>query len=97
MSHIIHDWDDERCLLLLRRCYEALPSGGPVIAMEMLLDEDKAGRMLGVFQWFGLLRGTDGDQRTGREIAALMAGVGFRDMEIRPVDSEHSIVIGWKK
>ena len=97
MSHIIHDWDDERCLSLLRRCYEALPAGGPVIAMEMLLDEDKAGRMLGVFQWFGLLRGTDGDQRTGREIAALMEKAGFREMETRPVDSEHSIVVGWKQ
>lgn len=97
MSHILHDWDDEHCLLLLRRCYEALPAGGPVIVMEFLLDEDKAGRLLAVFQWFGLLGGTLGDQRTGGEITALMAQVGFRDMEIRQVDTEHSIVVGWKK
>ena len=97
MSHVIHDWDDERCLLLLRRCYQALPAGGPVIAMEFLLNEDKSGSLLAVFQWFGLLSGTPGDQRTGREIMALMAQVGFRDMEIRQVDTEHSIVIGWKR
>ncbi len=97
MSHIIHDWDDERCLLLLRRCYEALPVGGPVLAMEFLLNEDKSGSLLAVFQWFGLLSGTPGDQRTGGEIMSLMAEVGFRGMEIRQVDTEHSIVIGWKR
>lgn len=97
MSHVIHDWDDERCLVLLRRCYEALPAGGPVIAMEFLLEKHKAGSLLAVFQWYGLLSGTPGDQRTGSEIAAPMEKVGFRDMEIRPVDSEHSIVIGWKR
>lgn len=97
MSHIIHDWDDDRCLLLLRRCYEALPSGGPVIVMEMLLNEDKNGSLLAVFQWFGLIGSTYGDQRTASEISALMKQVGFRDMETRPVDTEHSVVIGWKR
>jgi hypothetical protein len=97
MSHIIHDWDDEHCLLLLRRCYEALPSGCPVIAMEMLLNEDKTGPVLAVFQWFGLVGSTQGDQRTASEIAALMEKVGFQGMETRTVDTEHSIIIGWKK
>jgi SAM-dependent methyltransferase len=96
MSHIIHDWDDDHCRLLLRRCYEALPAGSPVMAMEFLLNEDKTGSVLAVFQWFGLLDGTYGDQRTAGEIAALMEEVGFRKMETRPVDGEHSIVIGWK-
>lgn len=97
MSHILHDWDDERCLLLLGRCYEALPAGGPVMAMEFLLDEDKSGSLLAVFQWIGLLPCTMGDQRTGAQIASLMEKAGFRDMETRPVDGEHSIVIGWKR
>ena len=97
MSHVLHDWDDERCLLLLQRCYQALPVGGPVIAMEFLLDEDKSGSLLAVFQWIGLLPSTTGDQRTGTEISALMARAGFRDMETRPVDTEHSIVVGWKR
>jgi hypothetical protein len=97
MSHVIHDWDDERCLLLLRRCCEALPAGSPVMAMEFLLNEDKTGSLLAVFQWFGLLDSTPGDQRTAGEIAALMEKAGFRGMEIRPVDTEHSIVIGWKR
>jgi len=97
MSHILHDWDDAHCLALLRRCHGALPAGSPVIAQEFLLNDDKTGPLLAVFQWFGLVPGTMGDQRTAREISALMHAAGFTDTESRPVDAEQSIVIGWKK
>lgn len=97
MSHVIHDWDDEHCLLLLRRCHAALPAGSPVIAMEFLLDENKTGSLLAITQWLGLLSCTQGDQRTAGEITALMEQAGLRDIESRPVDGEHSMVIGWKK
>jgi len=97
MSHTIHDWDDERCLVILRRCYGALPPNCPVIVQEFFLNEDKSGSLLAVFQWLWLVIGTDGDQRTADEIADLMAKSGFCDMETRPVDTEQSIIIGWKR
>ncbi len=97
MSHVVHDWDDARCLLLLRRCYAALPVDCPVIVQEFLLDEDHSGSYLAVFQWFGLLFGTPGDQRTGRQVAALLEQAGFRDIGCRPLDHEQSIVVGWKR
>jgi hypothetical protein len=97
MSHVIHDWDDERCLVILRRCYDALPSNCPVLVQEFLLNEDKSGSLLAVFQWLWLVVGTTGDQRTADEIALLMAQAGFGNMETRRVDAEQSIIIGWKK
>ncbi|MFA6110291.1 MAG: methyltransferase [Candidatus Latescibacterota bacterium] len=97
LSHVIHDWDDEHCRQLLARCYQALPAGCPVLAQEFLLNADKSGDVLGVYQWFGLLYGTMGDQRTAAEIQDLMAGVGFRELDCRPIDSDQSIVIGWKR
>lgn len=96
MSHILHDWDDAHCLKLLRRCHAALPSGCPVIVQEFLLNHDKTGPTLAVFQWFGMLRGTMGDQRTADETAALLRQAGFAGIETRPIDQEQSIVIGWK-
>lgn len=97
MSHVIHDWDDDTCRLLLGRCHEALPVGSPVIVQEFLLNEDKSGSLLAVFQWLGMVRSNPGDQRTAKEIAALMEQSGFQDMETRAIDTEQSIVIGWKK
>jgi hypothetical protein len=52
--------------------------------------------LLGVYQWFGLLYGTSGDQRTAGEIQALMQDAGFAGMECRPFDCDQSIVVGWK-
>ncbi len=97
MSHVIHDWDDDSCLRILGRCYEALPVGSPVIVQEFLLNEKKSSSLLAVFQWLGMVKGTPGDQRTAGEIAALMEQVGFQDMETRPIDIEQSIVVGWKR
>lgn len=97
MSHVLHDWDDERCIKILRRCYDALPQDRPVITQEYLLNEDKTGSFLAVFQWLLVVNMTPGDQRTSAEIAHLMSQAGFRDMEARPIDTEQSIVIGWKR
>jgi hypothetical protein len=97
MSHVIHDWDDARCLALLSNCHRALPQGSPVIAQEFLLNEARDGSLLAVFQAFGLMSGTAGVQRTAGEIAALLSGSGFADTETRAIDPEQSIVIGWKR
>jgi acetylserotonin N-methyltransferase len=97
MSHVIHDWEDERCVHLLRRCYETLPGGSPVLVQEFLLNDDKSGDIIGVFQWFGLMHGTTGNQRNAAEIQGLLRDAGFIDTESRPIDSDQSIVIGWKR
>lgn len=34
LSRVIHDWDDERALIILRNCYEALPKGGALMVIE---------------------------------------------------------------
>lgn len=96
MSHVIHGWGDHQCRHLLRRCHQALPAGSPVLVQEFLLNADKTSDLLGVYQWFGLLYGTSGDQRTAGEIQALMQDAGFAGMECRPIDCDQSIVVGWK-
>ncbi len=96
MSHIIHDWDDEHCLSLLRNARQGLPPGAPAIVQEFLLDEDKTGPLLAVFQWFGVFATTSGgDQRTGSEVSALMERAGLVRTEVRAVDHEQALVIGW--
>ncbi|MEU5880044.1 methyltransferase [Spirillospora sp. NPDC047279] len=35
----MHDWDEERDRLLLRKSFEALDSGGAVLICELLVDE----------------------------------------------------------
>lgn len=39
---ILHDWDDEHCLKVLKNCHTALPSdgSGKLIIVEMLVPEE---------------------------------------------------------
>lgn len=44
MQWLLHDWGDEDCLKILRRCKEAISSknkGGKVIIIEMIIDTQK--------------------------------------------------------
>ncbi|XVE90203.1 hypothetical protein DITRI_Ditri20bG0060100 [Diplodiscus trichospermus] len=39
MKWVLHDWDDDRCLKLLKNCYEAISESGKVILLESILPE----------------------------------------------------------
>jgi hypothetical protein len=40
LKHVLHNWDDERALQLLRRCREALPANGTLLVIETVLAPD---------------------------------------------------------
>src|SRR5262249_7804734 len=43
LSMILHDWDEAKNRALLRRSFEALPSGGTVVISELLVNDEKTG------------------------------------------------------
>src|SRR5260370_1723160 len=40
MGHSVHDWDLEEKKMLIRKAYEALPTGGPLIVYDSIIDDD---------------------------------------------------------
>jgi hypothetical protein len=40
-GHILHDWDLETKLMLLRKAYAALPEGGAVIVYDSIIDDER--------------------------------------------------------
>jgi 3-hydroxy-5-methyl-1-naphthoate 3-O-methyltransferase len=65
---IPHDWDDDRCDQLLRRCFDALPSGGRILLLEMVLDEDHSSPASVALMSLNMLVATSrGRERTDRE------------------------------
>lgn len=79
LGWILHDWDDERCEHLLRHCFEALPSGGEILLLEMTLDEDRSGPTLPSLMSLNMLVATQGRERTFSEFTALLGRAGFVD------------------
>lgn len=39
LKSVLHDWSDDHCLKLLKNCFDALPNGGKVILVELLVPE----------------------------------------------------------
>lgn len=78
MKSVIHDWDDERSIAILKNCAKAMRSpGGKVILLEMLIGPANEP---GIAQWIDIemLAIAAGRERTETEYAELLAKAGLR-------------------
>ncbi|GAB4824665.1 hypothetical protein Ancab_040312 [Ancistrocladus abbreviatus] len=39
LKWVLHNWDDDRCVKLLKNCYKALPDNGKIIVIDMIIPE----------------------------------------------------------
>jgi acetylserotonin O-methyltransferase len=81
MGRIVHDWSAEKIERLLRKIYECLPAGGALLLAEKLLNDDRAGPSLAVFQSLNMLICTEGKERTLAEYEVLLRAAGFARVE----------------
>lgn len=99
LSWILHDWNDANAHKILRHCFEALPSGGVLLESEMVMNDDYSGSSLWseVYSLFMLVCcESAGRERTESEHRALLADVGFRDVEIRRLRGPRDLVVARK-
>jgi len=91
LGRILHDWDEEKIQLLLRKIYAALPDGGALLIAEKLLHDDKQGPLPATLQSLNMLICTEGRERSLPEYRELLMSVGFSSVEGRrtgsPVDA----------
>jgi hypothetical protein len=76
-SMILHDWNEQRDRLLLRKSFEALPGGGLVIISELLVDNDKAGPPAAALMSLNMLVETEGCNYTASEYRVWLEDAGF--------------------
>jgi hypothetical protein len=91
LSHIIHDWSREQCLIILGHCRRAMNSGGRLLLAEMVLpdgDEPHPGKLLDMV----MLTATGGEERTASQYGALLDEAEFRMTRVVPTASLVSIV-----
>jgi SAM-dependent methyltransferase len=55
MSRILHDWNLDRKLLLIRSAYDALPEGGALIVLENLIDDARRENAFGLMMSLNML------------------------------------------
>jgi hypothetical protein len=95
MKHIIHDWDDERSIKILKTIHTAMKGDGKVLLAEMVIPESNEphpGKMLDL----EMLTSPGGLERTADEYVRLFEQSGFRLNRIVPTKSPFSIIEGVK-
>jgi ubiquinone/menaquinone biosynthesis C-methylase UbiE len=93
MRHIIHDWDDERCQVILGNCRKVLRPGGRVLVIETVIppgNEASFTKFLDV----NMLAIPGGKERTETEYRDLFAAAGFRLARVVPTAMEVSVIEG---
>ncbi|QEU96835.1 methyltransferase [Streptomyces kanamyceticus] len=76
LSRILHDWDDEACLRILRRCADAMPPGAELLVVERLLPQDGQPSLATAWD-LHMLCNVGGRERTAEHYGRLLAGAGL--------------------
>ena len=91
MKHIIHDWDDERAVMILRNVNEAMKREGKVLIVEIVVPEGNGPHDSKLLD-LEMLASPGGVERTAKEYRDLLSSAGLRLTRIIPTKSSFSII-----
>lgn len=93
IKRILHDWDDEQCLRILRHCRRAVSDHGRVLVVDAVIppgNDPDPGKVIDLLMMSSLT----GRERTRAEFDALFTAAGFRLTGVIPTGTRLSIVEG---
>jgi ubiquinone/menaquinone biosynthesis C-methylase UbiE len=96
LRHIIHDWDEEKCLTILRNCHRAMRPASKLLVIESVIppgNEPFHGKFLDLV----MLLIPGGKERTEVEYRALFERAGFELTRTIPTGAEVSVVEGKRR
>jgi len=97
MGHILHDWDLATKRMLIRKAFDALPSGGALVIYEAIIDDDRSKNAFGLMMSLNMLIETPGGfDYTGADCAGWMREAGFTSTRVEPLVGPDSMVVGIK-
>ena len=97
MGHILHDWDLPTKKMLIKKAFDALPTGGALVVYEAIIDDDRSKNAFGLLMSLNMLIETPGGfDYTGADCAGWMKEAGFSATRVEPLVGPDSMVIGIK-
>lgn len=83
MQFILHDWNDDHCVKILKNCWKQLPENGKVIICEGILpDEPQEDNLVLYSDMMMLMLFPGGKERMKSEYDLLAKKAGFADFKI---------------
>jgi len=91
LKFILHDWNDEESVQILKNCRAAIAPDGRLVAVEMVVPEQIQPDFVHVMD-LNMLVMTGGLERTAKEYETLFAKAGFRLSRVVPTESPFSVI-----
>ena len=97
MGHILHDWNLDEKMMLLRKAYVALPPNGALIIYKALIDDARKENAFGLLMSRNMLIETHGGfDFTGADCRKWMKEVGFKRTKVERLAGPDGMVVGYK-
>jgi acetylserotonin N-methyltransferase len=96
LGRVLHDWSEDKILILLRKIYERLPAGGGVLIAEKLIADTRDGPSWAQMQNLNMLLVAEGKERTLGEYRQLLESVGFSDIQGRTTAAPLDVILAVK-
>ncbi len=97
MGNILHDWDEETKLMLMKKAYDALPRGGAFVAIEGIIDDERNKNVFGMMMSINMLIETGkGFDYTFADFNKWAKEVGFTSTKIIQLAGPSSAAIAFK-
>ncbi|HEV2904013.1 MAG TPA: methyltransferase, partial [Pyrinomonadaceae bacterium] len=95
VKHIIHDWDDDRAIMILKSCHRAMEADSKLLIVENVIkpgNDSFFGKLMDI----EMLVLAGGRERSEQEYRALFALAGFELTKIIPTQTTLSLIEGVK-
>ena len=97
MGMILHDWNLEKKMKLIRAAYDALPPGGAFIAVEALIDNARRENVFGLLMSLNMLiEFGDAFDYSAADFEKWCREVGFKCFEVIHLAGPSSAAIAYK-
>jgi len=97
MGMILHDWNLEKKLHLIKAAYNALPPGGALVAIEALIDDDRRQNIFGLLMSLNMLiEFGDAFDYTGADFRNWCTQAGFKRFDVIHLAGPSSAAIAYK-
>jgi hypothetical protein len=97
MGMILHDWNLEKKMHLLRAAYDALPPGGALVAIEALIDDARRENVFGLLMSLNMLiEFGDAFDYSGADFRQWCGEVGFERFDVIHLAGPSSAAIAYK-
>ena len=91
LSGVIHDWDDDQAVTILRNCRRAMAKNGRVLLVDMVVPEDDATCFSKLLD-LNMLVMTGGRERSKAEFCALLDSADYKLTRVIPTMAPQSII-----